>query len=294
MARLKARRSRYRFTTRLAGSVPAAVITVLLLLTIGGTSLFAARVIGFLNHVTGGGVSVSTITNAVGITEAPAGSIPYRIKHKDPNPINLLVLGYGGSENDAPYLSDTIMVVRLDPASGRVAMLSVPRDLYVSIPAWPDSSGISEKEKINAAFEIGTDESNFVDNNQKLPQFRGRDGGGHLAEETISRVTGLHLDRYAAVDFKAFRDVVNALGGVDVCLDTNLDDNHYPDYHNGYVPGGIHFKAGCQHVDGESALRLARSPSRTATSAAPAASSRSSPRSRSRPSPPTGSARRRA
>ena len=51
--------------------------------------------------------------------------------------------------------------------------------------------------------------------------------------------------------------MVNALGGVDVCLSTNLDDNTYPDYTNGYRP--IHFKAGCQHLNGEQALEVARS-----------------------------------
>ena len=259
MARLKARRSRYRFTHRLAGSAPAAILVVLLLVTIGGTTYLASRVLGFLNHVTGGGVSIATITQAAGITEPPLGSIAYRLRHKDAVPINILLLGYGGQENDAPFLTDTIMALRLDPASGRVAMISIPRDLYVSIPAWPSGSGITEKEKINAAFEVGTDESHFVQNDLKKPDYRGRDGGGHLAEDTVGKVTGLHFDRYAAVDFKAFRQVVDALGGVDVCLTTPLDDYNYPAYGGGLIRGGIHFPAGCQHVNGEQALRLARS-----------------------------------
>ena len=53
------------------------------------------------------------------------------------------------------------------------------------------------------------------------------------------------------------RDMVDALGGVDVCLSTNLDDIYYPDYSGGYHP--IHFKAGCQHLSGEQALEIARS-----------------------------------
>jgi LCP family protein required for cell wall assembly len=259
MSRLKARRSRYRFTHRLAGTAPAAIVVVLLLLTIGGTTFLASRVLGFLNHVTGGGVSIASFTQAAGITEPPVGSIAYRLKHKDTTPINILVLGYGGQENDAPYLTDTIMVLRLDPATGRVAMISVPRDLYVSIPAWDPSSGITGMEKINSAFEYGTDESQAIQNNLKKPDYRGRDGGGHLAEDTVAKVTGLHFDRYAAVDFKAFRQVVDALGGVDVCLTTPLDDYNYPAYGGGLIKGGIHFPAGCQHVTGEQALRLARS-----------------------------------
>jgi len=259
MARLKARRSRYRLTNRLAGSAPAAIVVVLLLLTLGGTTYLATRVVGFLNHVTRGGVSFASITQAAGITEPPLGSIAYRLKHHDAVPVNILLLGYGGQENDAPYLTDTMLALRLDPASGRVALISIPRDLYVSIPAWPASAKIADKEKINAAFEFGTDESQAVQNDYKKPDYRGRDGGGHLAEDTVANVTGLHFDRYAAVDFKAFRDVVNALGGVDVCLTTPLDDYYYPDYHNGYVRGGIHFPAGCQHLNGEQALEVSRS-----------------------------------
>ena len=81
------------------------------------------------------------MAQVVGVAEPPAGSISYRLKHKDPNPINILALGYGGAENDAPYLTDTIMVVRIDPLTHRVAMISIPRDTYVSIDAWPAGSG---------------------------------------------------------------------------------------------------------------------------------------------------------
>src|SRR5437879_8560975 len=69
MARLKARRSRYRFTHRLASSAPAVLVVAVLVVTIVGTSLVAGRVIGFLNHVTGGAPSVASIAQVVGITE---------------------------------------------------------------------------------------------------------------------------------------------------------------------------------------------------------------------------------
>src|SRR5260370_30320865 len=74
---------------------------------------------------------------------------------------------------------------------------------------------------------------------------------------TLFPYTTLFRSRYIAIDFVAFRDMVDALGGVDVCLTTNLDDIYYPDYSNGYHP--IHFKAGCQHLTGEQALEIARS-----------------------------------
>jgi LCP family protein required for cell wall assembly len=90
-------------------------------------------------------------------------------------------------------------------------------------------------------------------------QYQGANGGGLAAEHEVGKVTGITFDRYIAVDFIAFRDMVNALGGVDVCLSTALDDNSYPAYGGGYIRGGIHVPAGCQHLNGEQALEVARS-----------------------------------
>ena len=168
--------------------------------------------------------------------------------------MNILLLGMGGETNDAPYLTDSIMAVTIDSASGRVMLLSIPRDLVVRMNLQTPPSRIWTN-KINAAFEVP-----YVDIICCVaPEFTGRDGGGHAAEHEVGKVTGLTFDRYIGVDFEAFRDMVNALGGVDVCLSTALDDNLFPDYGNGYVRGGIHYRAGCQHLNGEQALQVARS-----------------------------------
>src|SRR5205814_2254834 len=107
--------------------------------------------------------------------------------------------------------------------------------------------------KINSAYEVPY--TNIIC--CVASQYTGPNGGGYASEHEVGKVTGLTFDRFIAVDFKAFRDMVDALGGVDVCLSTNLDDNSYPNYSNGYKP--IHFKAGCQHLNGEQALEIARS-----------------------------------
>jgi anionic cell wall polymer biosynthesis LytR-Cps2A-Psr (LCP) family protein len=242
---------------------PRVIGAVLLIGLLVAGGLAAYRLGDFLHAVVNVGNPVELIQQQV---DPPAGSIAYKIKHGQR--INILALGYGGAENDAPYLTDSIMAISIDPASKRVVEMSIPRDLYVRIDAWQDGRPYSEK--INAAFEVPNMPGSFGPGPLK-PAYQGRDGAGHLAEATVGRITGLTFDRYVGVDFVAFRQVVDALGGVQVHLDTPLDDCHYPDYHNGYmnhgVPlgyacplgAGIHFAAGTYVVNGERALELARS-----------------------------------
>jgi LCP family protein required for cell wall assembly len=228
-----------------------AVLLVLLL----GTSIAAVRVYTVLSKVTGSGSAINPVTLVQQAADPPAGSIAYKLRHGQR--INILLLGYGGSENDAPYLTDSIMVATIDPPTHHVMLASVPRDLWVTIDAWP-SGHAQAHDKINAAFEAGASPGLLGDANV-LSDYRGRDGGGHIAEHVVGQVTGIKFDKYVGVDFKAFRDMVDALGGIQVCMDTKLDDYEYPDYHNGYIKGGIHFPAGCYQVNGESALEIARS-----------------------------------
>jgi LCP family protein required for cell wall assembly len=119
--------------------------------------------------------------------------------------------------------SDTIIVLRVDPDTNQAALLSFPRDLWVKIP------GRSSKSKINSAFDR--------ENPSKLIQ-------------TIEENFGIPVDHYINVDFCAFRDIVNAVGGVEVPFE-------YParDRNTGLnVP-----EAGCFEFDGDHALAYVRS-----------------------------------
>jgi LCP family protein required for cell wall assembly len=196
------------------------------------------------------GQHINPIGAVVEAVAPPPGSIAYKLKHGQK--VNVLLLGMGGYENDAPYLTDSIMAVTIDPNSSRVMLASIPRDLVVPMNLQTPSTR-TWTQKINAAYEVPY--TNVIC--CVASQYTGHSGGGAAAEHEVGKVTGLTFDRYLAVDFVAFRDLVNALGGVDVCLSTNLDDTTYPDYSNGYKP--IHFKAGCQHLNGEQALEIARS-----------------------------------
>ncbi len=249
-ARPRARRSRYNVSYRLTRSVPAAIAAALLLVVLVAVTLTYKRFDDFITATTGH--HINPIGEVVQAVEPAQGTIAYKLKHGQQ--VNILLLGMGGEQNDAPYLTDSIMAVTIDPTSNRVMLASIPRDLTLGMNLQNPPSRIWY-QKINAAYEVPY--TNIIC--CVAAQYTGRTGGGYAAEHEVGKVTGLTFDRYIAVDFVAFRDMVNALGGVDVCLSTNLDDYEYPDYFNGYIRGGIHYKAGCQHLNGEQALQVARS-----------------------------------
>jgi LCP family protein required for cell wall assembly len=244
----RARRSRYNVSYRLTRSVPAAFVAALLLVLVVAGTLTYKRLDDFISATTGH--HFNPIGEVVQAVDPSPGTIAYKLKHGQR--VNILLLGMGGYENDAPYLTDSIMAVTIDPATDRVMLASIPRDLVVHMNLQDPSSRVWTN-KINAAYEVPYISIICC----VAPQYTGRDGGGRAAEHEVGKVTGLTFDRYIAVDFVAFRDMVNALGGIDVCLTTNLDDLSYPDSKNGYSP--IHFKAGCQHLNGTQALEIARS-----------------------------------
>jgi LCP family protein required for cell wall assembly len=221
---------------------------ILLVAIVVGATLTYKRLDDFINATTGH--HLNPINEVVQAVEPQPGTIAYKLQHGQE--VNILLLGMGGYENDAPFLTDSIMAVTIDPGSHRVMLASVPRDLVVHMNLQTNPGSIWTN-KINAAYEVSSVSMICC----VAPQYQGRDGGGHAAEHEVGKVTGLTFDRYIAIDFVAFRDMVNALGGVDVCLTTNLDDNEYPNYGHGYI--SLHFKAGCQHLNGEQALEVARS-----------------------------------
>ena len=179
------------------------------------------------------------------------GSVGWKVKHDER--INILLLGYGGPGHDGPYLTDSIMLVSIRPSSHQAIMISLPRDLWVKIPALPNNRSMIGK--LNSAYAIGMDRADYpnIRGDWKTPT-----GGGDLAAATVSQITGQPIDYWVGVDFKAFRDVVDALGGVRVDVPTTLDDPYFP---LGETTGmmHVHIDAGWQQFDGERALEYARS-----------------------------------
>ncbi|AUA11136.1 LytR family transcriptional regulator [Streptomyces sp. SID8382] len=125
--------------------------------------------------------------------------------------------------------TDSMMV--LHTGSGGTTMLSLPRDSWVTIPGFvrPETGRRynPSRNKLNAAYSMG---------------------GADLLVAAIERNTGLRIDHYAEIGFSGFVDVVDAVGGVRMCVDRNIKD----------PKSGLDLKKGCQTLDGAKALAFVR------------------------------------
>lgn len=116
--------------------------------------------------------------------------------------------------------TDTIMLMHAPASGGPTALISLPRDSYVPIPG-------HKKNKINAAFSIG---------------------GPKLLTQTVEGVTGLRVDAYVEIGFGGFVDIIDGVGGINLCLPKAIKD----------AKAHINLPAGCQDLDGPKALGYVR------------------------------------
>jgi LCP family protein required for cell wall assembly len=159
--------------------------------------------------------------------------------------VSFLLLGSDKRPGQTYFRTDTIIIVVIRPATGQVAMISVPRDLYVYIP----SVGM---DRINAAYEYG-----------QMPKYNYPGGGFALLEDTIKYNLGLTINHLAIVDFTGFSSIVDTLGGIDVpvfCPYTDwhlIDPSLDPTNENNWAPYTV--GPGVVHMNGDLALWYARS-----------------------------------
>lgn len=150
--------------------------------------------------------------------------------------INVLLMGIGGEGHEGSYLTDTIVLASVIPQSGRVALFSIPRDLLVPI----DGYGWRKINNANAFGEMAQE-----------------GGGGELARKTVEQTFGIPVPYYLRVDFRAFSDIIDALGGVTITVDYPFTDYKYPTLDKKYQT--VHFDDGSQFMDGQRALIYVRS-----------------------------------
>jgi len=133
-----------------------------------------------------------------------------------------LLMGYGGGTHQGGLLTDTMMMVIIDPSSKNVTLISLPRDLWVDLPV---SSDAMSGWKINAAYAIGSDDKSYK---YKPEKFTGPAGGGELAKYAVNQATGLEVNNFVTLNFAGFRKSIDVLGGVDVNVEKTFDDYLYP------------------------------------------------------------------
>lgn len=156
--------------------------------------------------------------------------------------MNILVLGIRGkddpdAEEGGALLTDTIQIFSIDQNAKKATIVSVPRDIYVTIGNDPPGGKASKKDKINVVYEYGTSHS-------------GNDL--EFIDKYMSQFAGVHIDKTVVFDFSSFKSIIDALGGVDIILDKPFDESTQWGY-------SFHLPAGKNHLNGENALYYVRS-----------------------------------
>jgi LCP family protein required for cell wall assembly len=152
---------------------------------------------------------------------------------------NILIMGKAGGAHEGGDLTDTMMVASVSLSRKSIDIISIPRDTWI-----PEI-----RAKINSAYHYG---------------------GVVMAQDSTKRVLGVPIHYYASIDFSAFKDVVDALGGIEVVVDNGFTDEFYPitGRENDLCDGDklfkcryetVTFSSGSQTMVGETALKFVRS-----------------------------------
>lgn len=198
------------------------IMLLLVALIIAGASVFGYRILAAGNRIS---VAEESILGQLKDLLFSSGN---QLAGEDENRINILLLAIGGEGHKGENLADTIMVASIRPQDGDVALLSIPRDLFVQVP---DQDYYT---KINAVHAYG--------------EAQKEDHGPELLQEKVEEITGQKIHYYARVDFTAFKTIVDAVGGVNISI-----ENEFYDYWH-----KISFPAGTEKMNGERALAYVR------------------------------------
>ncbi|MQY07217.1 LCP family protein [Actinomadura macrotermitis] len=203
-------------------------MSAFVLLTSGGAWAFQNYVTGAIDKVSVGGLGNGK--------DGPKGAMTILVAGVDrregltPEQQRAAHLGHEAGER-----SDTMILLHVSRDHDRVTMVSLPRDSLVTIPAHRSNGAEAPKGQL-------------VPSRQGKLTWAYQFGGPDLTVDTIKRSTGVSIDHYVEVNFYGFVNMVDALGGVDVCSEQAVDD----------PKSGLRLPAGKSHVDGLKALAFAR------------------------------------
>lgn len=176
-----------------------------------------------------------------------AESADKELKGEDRDRINIILLGMGGENHGGGYLTDTIILTSIEPSTKKVSFLSIPRDLTVPIES---KNGVVWRKinNINAYAEAETSGS-----------------GGIAVCQALSDILEIPIDYFIRMDFDGFVNIINELGEIKIYVENTLEDYQYPiigqeeaePYESRFEH--LYIEEGWQEMDGELALKYARS-----------------------------------
>ena len=176
---------------------------------------------------------------------------PDQLKTEGDGRVNILVLGIGGAGHDGPDLTDTMLLASVDPVNNKADLLSIPRDLWVKMP----NDYIAKYQKINAAFESGKYKYLGVESDSNANQ-QAIEAGFKAVDGVVGNILGIPIDYNVLVDFQAFKQAVDTVGGVTINVPTELYDPTMA-WENNWNP--ILAMPGVQTMNGQQALNYVRS-----------------------------------
>ena len=204
----------------------AAVAVALALIVLPVAAVLALNVASHLtrqlNIVVGGRPQAATM--------APVLSLNDLSRWQGSERVNILLMGIDQrpDEDSESARTDTLILFSIDPQAGTAGMMSIPRDLYVPLP----NRG---QDRINTAHVYG---------------------GPRLAMQSIEYNFGIPVHHFARVNFNALIRLVDLVGGIDIYVSQDINDQTFPDDSYGYAPFVI--SAGWHRMDGATALKYAR------------------------------------
>jgi LCP family protein required for cell wall assembly len=217
----------------IAGRAAAALFAVVALSMTGGAYQWTASKNHRLNHI------AALDPNSKDIVDPTAqfGDENFLIAGVDSRAGVNADMGAGNTQDAAGVRSDTVMLVNIPASRKRVVVVSFPRDLAITpmlCNSWDNDTGtygsdkVYTETKLNSAYAFG---------------------GPKCLVKVIQKISGLNINRFMAVDFAGFAKMVDAVGGVDVCSSTPLEDAEI---------GTVLTHAGHQKIDGQTALKYVR------------------------------------
>ena len=229
-----------------------AVVVLLLIATIA-MHAYLGLVVGQLNttleQIFGGS------RTGIGNARPPAGAALNKPDYhwNGRERVNFLLLGIDSGPGRSEALTDTILVISVDPVAKTAEMVSIPRDTgYLPLPDTRIYGDGLYPMKIN---QLSTDAA--ADPGRWCPDMVAGDCGLRTLERSVGLYLGITIQYYATIDLRGFAQLIDSLGGVQLCLSHNLIDPGYSG--PTWAPRvGIELPAGCSRYDGAHALAFAR------------------------------------